>query len=72
MIFLAELGGGRGANSKTHKICVFFWKLLDFIAQKWCSNVVPEQVILDARLRIPVFLAFRPAVNILLVCFFPA
>ena len=62
--FFGGVGRGKGGKQQNTQDLRFFWKILDFIAQKWCSSVVPEQVILDARLRIPVWRAFRPAVNI--------
>ena len=66
-----KIGGGvrRGgrSNSKMYNICLFFSKIC---AQMWCLSMVSEHVILELRLRIPVWRACRPVVNVFLVLIF--
>ena len=64
---VAEFGGGGRSNSKMYNICLFFSKIC---AQMWCLSIVSEHVILELRLRIPVWRACRPVVNVFLVLIF--
>ena len=50
-----------------YNICLFFSKIC---AQMWCLSMVSEHVILELRLRIPVWRACRPVVNVFLVLIF--